>query len=136
MVGLQQQALQAMLLGGILLPRPGQQSVCIKSVPDPASPIRIEGEPHIGAALGDMGTRLGLLFSAGAVFFAQIFSDITAFGHHIRMEFKGSENAPQLQSPAPHAPAPAPGKASPTAHHGQATSDTKSIFRVFFMRRC
>ena len=74
-----------------LQPGPVQQAVGIEGVVDPAAFADAELETHTGAALAYRLAVGGDLRRVDAVFLAQVFDDVLAFGLHPRVQFEGLE---------------------------------------------
>jgi len=68
-----------------------QQAVGIKGVVDAAAFVHAEGETHVLPARPDHLAVALRLLGCGTVFFRQVFTDVLAFGRHLRVEFKGLE---------------------------------------------
>ena len=121
----EQRVLELRLAGAGLEARPVQQPMRVERVPD-ARPVA-EREADLGAALANDRARARELLGRRAVLARQVLGRVLAFGRHRGFSSNGSKRS----STGTSSPIRSSARSSdhrPTAHHGQATSETNSIF--------
>ena len=87
-IGLQQGFFQGVLCPVALPFGPVKQAVRVKGVVNPAAPVGVEHEAHLGPPFGDRLANLGLLLRGGAVFFGQMFPQVLATRGHVRVQLE------------------------------------------------
>ena len=107
-------------------PGPVQQAMRVERVPDPRPLAELEADR--GAALAQDGARLRASCSGGRPYLrAQVLGRVLALGRHRRVELERLEVQLHRQIASPIRFERASSEFRPTAHQGQATSETKSI---------